>query len=42
MVPREVESIDDIIKEVKSKCNQKKPSTTTEQGKETCHNLTFY
>lgn len=30
MVPREVESIDDIIKEVKSKCNQKKsePQTT--------------
>ena len=24
MVPREVESIDDIIKEVKNKCNQKK------------------
>ena len=33
MAPREVESIDDIIKEVKSKCNQKKPSETTEQGK---------
>jgi len=31
MAPREVESIDDIIKEVKSKCNQKKPSETTEQ-----------
>jgi len=30
MAPREVESIDDIIKEVKSKCNQKKsePQTT--------------